>query len=153
MWVRPTLGIHKTACCWRESDLLITWRRSSTSSSFIASTVLSQPASGKINVFMWSTQLLLRWQGPQNYPRSKQEAQPHWWHRAILARYLKRIAVTVNLSCSVPKDCVPWVDMMLSSELQFPLAYKALRRYASWTSSRDTASHKKSKLRSYRTSS
>ena len=142
MWVRSTLCIHKTTRCWRESDLLITCRRAYTCSSPVACTVLSQPASGKINIFMWSAQILLRWQGPQNYPRSKQVAQPYWWHWAILAQYLKRIVVTVNRSSSGRKD---YVDVMLLSERQFPLACKALRRYAGWTSSRATASHKKIK--------
>lgn len=117
MWVRSTLCIHKTARCWRESDLLILCRRAYTGTSPIASTVLSQPGSGRINTFMWSAQIWLLWQGPQNYPCSQQKAQPWWWRWAILTWYLKCIVATVNHSSSDPKDCA---NDMLFSEIISP---------------------------------
>lgn len=153
MWVRSTLCTYKTTCSWRESDLLIACRRAYTGSSPIASTVLSQPASGKINIFMWNAQILLCWQGPQSYPHSKQEAQPYWWHWAILAPYLKCIPVTFNRSTSVPKDCDLWVDVMLFSELWFLLLAKHWEGTQAGFPQGLLQVTKKSKLRSYGTSS
>lgn len=55
----------------------ITCHRAYTSSSPTASTVLSQPANGKINLLMWGAQTTLCSQGPQHHPCRKQEAQPY----------------------------------------------------------------------------